>query len=455
MKFTIRPAGPGDMPGILEVLSKWNMHHIPSPEMPELDLSFVFVAVQSGRIIGLGGYKLLSPGLAKTTLLAVLPEFQGYGLGRELHDIRLDAMRKAGVRKVTTNADDLKAVSWYMKHYGARVTGSLRKVCSFGLPHVDHWTMMETDLDAYYRNLPAEAERKARYVAENDPPPLSPYPPLLINVCLTGMMPTKTNSPFVPVTPDEIIDDAIRVYDAGARIVHIHARDDAGVPTSDPARFEAIVSGIRRERKDLVCCVTTSGRFNNDTKARAEVLGLSGMAKPDMASLTLGSMNFFRSASVNTIEAVEYLAATMKDKGIKPEMEIFDAGMVNLAKYLERHGFISGRKYFNILLGNLNTAAATLGDIAHITGALPDDSLWAVTGLGRFQLPMNVASIVGGGHIRVGVEDSIFYDYREETLASNEDLVKRIVRIASELQRRVATPDEARDMLGLPPRRSS
>ena len=123
--------------------------------------------------------------------------------------------------------------------------------------------------------------------------------------------------------------------------------------------------------------------------------------------------------------------------------------MINLAKYLERHNIISGKKYFNILLGNLNTAPATLASLSMITENLPHNSLWAATGIGSFQLPVNVTAIASGGNVRVGLEDTVHYDYNEKKLATNEELVKRIVRISNELQRPIATPEEARAMIGL------
>ena len=146
---------------------------------------------------------------------------------------------------------------------------------------------------------------------------------------------------------------------------------------------------------------------------------------------------------------IEQLAMKMKEKNIRPELEVFDYGMINLAKYLERHEIISGRKYFNILLGNINTAPATIGNLAMMADALPDNSVWAGAGLGGFQLPMNTAAIVAGGHVKVGIEDSIHYDYQQTQLASNEALVKRVVRIAEELQRPLATAQEARLIMGL------
>ena len=449
MNFTVVPADASDFPAILEVLRPWNMHHVPSPEMEMIDFNTFFVAKSDGRIVGVCGYTFLPDGRGKTTLLAIYPELQGSGVGKALQEARLEAMYRAGAKKVVTNADRPDIILWYKKHYGYYEIGRIEKVASFGLDSVPYWTTLEMDLEKYISDREAEAARKRRYMHAYDPAPLSPYPPLIINVCLTGMIPTKKSTPYVPVGVDEIIEDAVSVYDAGATIVHLHARDAEGKPAYEARYYEAIISGIRRERPDLVCCATTSGRNFQGLEQRSEVLHLSGSAKPDMASLTLGSLNFPTGPSINSLDTIQALAMIMKEKGIKPEMEVFDSGMINVAKYLERHGIIQGRKYFNIVLGNLNTAAATIGDLAALSAALPEDSIWAGAGIGRFQLPMNTAAIVAGGHVRVGLEDTIHYDYAQTRHATNTELVNRIVRIAAELQRPIAAPAQTRDMLGL------
>ena len=449
MKASIRQAAKGDYDAILHVLTYWNMQHIPSAEMPELNTEQFYVATVAEKIIGVSGYKLLDANRGKTTLLAIIPDLQGFGIGKQLQDARLQAMFDAGAKTVTSNCDELKTITWYKKHYGYHEIGSIKKLHSFGRTDVDHWTTLEMDLLSYMSQRDKHASSRERYIQHNEPPPLSDYPPLIINVCLTGMVPNKSSTRLVPVSCEEIIEDAIRACDAGASIVHIHARDIDGRPTSEASQFEKILLGIRRERQELVCCVTTSGRNVSDIQKRAEVLRLTGKARPDMASLTLGSMNFTSGASINSIETIEYLAMTMKENSIKPELEIFDSGMINLAGYLERHRIIEGRKYFNLLLGNLNTAPATIHSLSSLTRALPEDSLWSAAGMGRFQLPTNTLAIAAGGHVRVGIEDSIYYDYQENTLASNEMLVNRVVRIAEELQRPIATPAQTRTMLGL------
>ncbi|MCW8841110.1 MAG: GNAT family N-acetyltransferase [Gammaproteobacteria bacterium] len=451
MEYRIEKANADDYQAILRVMEPWNMHHVPSPEMESLNLNNFYVARIGEAVVGAGGYRILSPEHGKTTLLGIIPEFSGLGIGKALQVARLEAMYRAGVKRVTTNADRPDTILWYKKHFGYREVGSLTKVAPFSLVDVDHWTTLEMDLEHYMRMRDEHAARRRRYIEENDPAPLAPYPPLLINVCLTGMVPTRLSTPHVPITPEEIIEDAIRAFDSGARIVHLHARDEAGRPTPDVSRYERIISTLHRERPGIVCCATTSGRNWPDFESRAAVLDLEGDAKPDMASLTLGSLNFQSGPSVNSIEMIERLAMRMQERGIKPELEAFDLGMINLAKYLERNGILQGRKYFNLLLGNLNTAPATLGNLSNLTEALPGNSVWGATGIGQFQLPINVAALTAGGHVRVGIEDSIYYDYNKSTLATNQALVERVVRIADELQRPLASVRQTRSMLGLPP----
>ena len=449
MRYTIEGASFKDKPAILEVLKFFNMHHIPSAEMEELDFNCFFVAKIKDHIVGVCGYKILSETKGKTTLLAVLPHYSGLGIGKELQRLRMEKMHMAGVQQLTTNADRPETILWYKKHFGYHQIGTCEKLCSFGLDNVDHWTTMETDLDKYFSTFKEEQRRRLAYMQENDAFPLTPYPPLIINVCLTGMIPMKDRTPHVPISVDDIIEDAVRVYDAGATMVHIHARDKTGQPTPDAKLYDKIIRGIRKERPKLVCCATTSGRNWPDFEKRSSVLYLDKEARPDMASLTTGSLNFITNSSVNSITMIERLAMAMKEQGVKPEFEVFDLGMVNLIKYLERNKVIEGQKFINIILGNINTAPATLSGLNAMIEALPNNATWAVAGLGQFQLPMNMAAILAGGHVRVGVEDSIYYDSKKHVLASNKALVDRITRIASELERPIATPEQTREMLGL------
>jgi len=445
----IEPAGQGDREPILQVMKFWNMHHVPSREMEELNLRNFFVAKVDGKIVGASGFKMIRSDVGKTTLLSVDPSYNGMGIGQKLQDARLLAMHKWGAKSVITNADRPETISWYMKHYGYFDTGlRVPKVHSFGDDSIDHWTTIEMDLEKWVKERD-EKFRKADYTSRNFPHPLAPYPPLLINVCLTGMIPTKDMTKYVPITPEEIAEDAVKVYDAGARIVHLHARDNSGKPIPDAKVYGKMISLIRKERPKLICCISTSGRNWPEFERRSEALYLTGDEKPDMASLTLGSLNFPTGPSVNSIEMIRRLAETMNENGIRPELEVFDTGMISLAKSMERNGVLVGRKYFNLLLGNINTTAASVKNLTSLVDELPENSTWAAAGIGQFQLPMNAASIIMGGNVRVGLEDNIYYGYDKKELASNVVLVERLKRIAEEIYRPLATPEEARDMAGI------
>lgn len=446
--YTIENALESDRQAILDVMRPWNMHHIPSPEMEEMDISSYFVARMDGKVDGAAGYKVISQTLAKTTLLGVLPEQMKLGIGKALQNKRLQHLYRIGVKTIITNSDRPETIEWLKKSYGFREIGTLKKISSFGDPSIDHWTTLEMDLLAYMQKADKEAASR-EYIARNEPHPLAPYPPFLINVCLTGMIPRKKDTPHVPVSPEEIVADAVAVHEAGAQIVHVHAREESGEPTWKASIYEKILSGIRRECPDMICCVSCSGRDWPDFERRSEVLDLTGPAKPDMASLTLGSLNFPMSASVNAPEMIQRLATKMAEKGIRPELEVFDTGMVAYSKFLERKGFLDGKKYFNLLLGSLGMIPATIGDLGALVNALPDNSTWAAAGIGVFQLPMNTAAIVAGGGVRVGLEDNIFYDSGKKKLATNAELVQRVVRLAEECGRRLATAAEARQMTGL------
>lgn len=283
------------------------------------------------------------------------------------------------------------------------------------------------------------------------PSTLGQCTPLVINVALTGVIPTRAMSAHVPLSPEEIIADAIRCHDAGAAVVHVHARDRDGWPTYEADVFAEIIGGIRRERPQLIICATTSGRRSGELEHRAAVLELDGEAKPDLASLTTGSLNFNDGPSVNSPDIVVALAERMLARGIKPELEVLELGMVNTANLLIKKGLVLPPYYFNILLGSLHTAAATALNLSTVVAGLPRRSVWSGTGLGRFQVQVNMLSIAMGGHVRTGVEDNLFYDHARTRLARNEQLVRRLVRIAAEAGRPVANAGEARSALGLPP----
>lgn len=287
-----------------------------------------------------------------------------------------------------------------------------------------------------------------RFKTDN-PFPLKPYGKLIINAAITGMVPRKKDSPHVPITVDEIVEDAIKCVLEGASILHLHARDDDENPTYKSEVFAKMIDGIRKHSPDVIICVTTSGRSYNVFEKRAEVLDLDGDLKPDMASLTLGSLNFPEQASVNEPEIIMRLAEKMFVKGIKPELEVFDTGMINTARYLHGKGFIRPPFYFNVILGSIYSTQARMADLCHLVQLLPEDAVWAGGGIGIFQLAVNSAAIIMGGHVRVGLEDNLWYDFNKKQLTTNEKSIRRLKRIASEFRREIATPMEAREMIGL------
>jgi uncharacterized protein (DUF849 family) len=272
---------------------------------------------------------------------------------------------------------------------------------------------------------------------------------LIINFTPTGMVPTKAMTSLVPISVDEIVEDVLDCAELGVSIVHIHARDGQGRPTPDPEVFSEIIRRIRRERRDLILCVTTSGRTHPRLEDRAAVLDLSGECKPDMASLTLGSMNFARVASVNSPETIQALAQRMLERGIRPELEVFEAGMINYGKYLMAKGLLQSPGYFNLLLGNIATAQADEPTLDLMLATLPEGATWALAGIGDCQLQVHRWAIERGGQVRVGLEDNIYFDEERTKLASNRIQVHRIVEQADELGREISTPDETRSRLGL------
>ncbi len=264
------------------------------------------------------------------------------------------------------------------------------------------------------------------------------------------MVPTRAHSPHVPLTESEIVADAIRCIDAGASIVHLHARDRDAAPSSDPALMRPLIAGIRSQRDKVVLTVTTSGRRVSDPQARSAVLReLTGELRPDMASLTLSSLNFSTQASVNAPDTILHLAEAMANAGVKPELEVFDLGMVNMAHVLIDKGLIQPPYYFNLLVGNVATAQLQLLQIAALVQALPAQSIWALAGIGRFQAGANALGVVCADGVRTGLEDNLWADAGRTRLATNLELVQRVTGIAAAMGRGVASATETRARLGL------
>ncbi|MBN2483724.1 MAG: 3-keto-5-aminohexanoate cleavage protein [Candidatus Omnitrophica bacterium] len=272
----------------------------------------------------------------------------------------------------------------------------------------------------------------------------------ILNFTPTGMIPTKTMTEKVPVRPSEIVEQVLEVLDLGVNMVHLHARDPhTGEPTYKKEIYGEIIGGIRKKNKDIVLCVSTSGRAYSEFEKRSECLELTGELKPDFGSLTLSSLNFNKQASISSPQMIQALAKKMKENGIRPELEAFDLGMINYAHYLIQKGLIGAPYYFNLILGNIACAQANLLSLGLMVKELPEESVWSVGGIGDFQLKMNAMSIIAGGGVRVGLEDNIYFDNERTRLATNKELIERIIGIARVMGREPYSHNEARKVLGV------
>ncbi len=272
---------------------------------------------------------------------------------------------------------------------------------------------------------------------------------LVITVAPTGSVPRKKDTPHVPVTPDEIADTAYACAQEGAAIIHVHCRDANERPTSKFEIFKETVEKIRKRTK-LIVMTSTSGIAGTTDADRAAPL----QTNPEMGSLTTGSLNFAgRKPSVvyvNSVETVQFLAKTMADKGIKPEIEAFDVGFIQQGKRLIEMGLVKEPAHFQLVMGVDGGVPASPENLVHMANQLPPRATYVVAGMSRMQLPMTTLAIVMGGHVRVGLEDNLYL--KKGVLARNEELVARARHLAEDLQREVAAPDEARRIMGLAPR---
>ena len=267
---------------------------------------------------------------------------------------------------------------------------------------------------------------------------------LIITVAPTGSVPKKKDTPHIPVTPDEIVACALQCEDQGASILHIHVRDAEENPSDDTKIFQEVIEGLR-SKSNLILQISTGGRAGLGLDSRASRLQVF----PEMASLTTGSVNFPTTAYINPPDLVEGLAQEMKQRKIKPEMEIFDVSMIYNALALRDRNLVDSPLHFNFVMGLQGAIPASIEHLTHLCACLPHGSTWTVSGIGAAQLWMGIHAVLMGGHVRVGLEDNIYY--RKGELATNQRLVKRMVHLSRELGREVATPDEARMILALEP----
>src|SRR6266571_4480660 len=267
--------------------------------------------------------------------------------------------------------------------------------------------------------------------------------PVMITAAMVGAEVTKAQQSYLPTAPQEIIQAAIECSEAGAAIIHIHVRDAEGNATQDADLFREVVEGIRAHC-DVITQVSTGGAVGMSADERLQSIE----CRPDMATLTTGTVNFGKGVFLNNRGLVDTFARRLLDYGIVPEIEIFDAGMLDEAMRLRAMGLITDPIQFDFVMGVPGAIGADPAHLVHLVRFLPPGSTWSVAGIGRHQLTLGVIALAMGGNVRVGFEDNVYY--RKGQLArSNAELVARIARIAHELDRPVATPSKAREMLRL------
>jgi 3-keto-5-aminohexanoate cleavage enzyme len=266
---------------------------------------------------------------------------------------------------------------------------------------------------------------------------------LIITVAPTGASTTREHTPYVPLSPKEIADSVYDSWKEGAAIAHIHVRDHKGDNTLDLDTYKEVIDRVQ-DKCDIILNLTTAGGIGMDDEARLRVCELN----PEMATFDAGTMNFGQGVFHNTPVFLEQLAAVTKERQIKPEIEIFDIGMIHNTLRIAKKGLITKPFHFQFVLGVHGGMPATPKNLMFLIDSIPEGSTWSAIGASKDQLTINTMSILLGGHVRVGMEDSVYYT-KGELAISNAQFVKRIVELSNTLGREVASPAEAREILGL------
>ncbi|MBI4924655.1 MAG: 3-keto-5-aminohexanoate cleavage protein [Bdellovibrio sp.] len=268
--------------------------------------------------------------------------------------------------------------------------------------------------------------------------------PLIITCAITGAETTKKDQSPVPITPKEQALAAKAAVMAGASIIHLHVRENDGTPSQQVERFAEAIGAIKKEVNDVIIQISTGGALGENIENRARPLQL----KPEMASLNLGTMNFGDNIFYNHPKDIEILAKKIYENEILPELEVYEAGMLESAFRLCKKGILKDPMHFQFVLGVPGGMSGDVRNLLHLVSLLPPNVGWAVAGIGRYELPLAIHAILLGGHVRVGFEDNIYYS-KGMLAESNAQLVERVVRIAKETGREVATPQLARKLLGI------
>jgi len=268
---------------------------------------------------------------------------------------------------------------------------------------------------------------------------------LIITAAICGAEVTKEHNTAVPYTVEEIGREAELAYKAGASIIHLHVREDDGTPTQSKERFKACMEEIKKRCPDVIIQPSTGGAVGMSNEERLQPTEL----RPEMATLDCGTCNFGGDdIFVNTENTIKEFGTRMIELNIKPEIEVFDKGMVDMAIRMNKKGFIKSPMHFNFVMGVNGGISASPRDLVFMAGSIPQGSTFTVSGIGRHQFPMATMAILLGGHVRVGFEDNVYIS-KGVLAKSNAELVEKVVRIAKELGREIATPKEAREILSI------
>ena len=268
---------------------------------------------------------------------------------------------------------------------------------------------------------------------------------LIITAAICGAEVTKEQNPAVPYTVEEIVREAKSAYDAGAAVVHIHVREDDGTPTQDRERFRVCIEAIKKVCPDVILIPSTGGAVGMTAEERLQPTELM----PEMATLDCGTCNFGDDVFENTMPMMRAFGKRMLENNIKPEYECFEMGHLDTILTMARKGQVpAAPMQFNFVLGVPGCTPATVQNLSWLVGQIPAGSTWTATGIGRHAFTLAAAAIVMGGHVRVGFEDNLYIS-KGVLAKSNGELVEKVVRLAKELGREVATPSEARQILGL------
>ena len=274
---------------------------------------------------------------------------------------------------------------------------------------------------------------------------------VIITAALTVAVTPKSKNPYIPLTPEEIAEDAYKVWKAGAAVVHIHTRNDEGIGFMDPAKFKKIIELIRaHEDCDVIINCTSSGDNTGTATDQTRMEHMKTLDGIEMGSYDAGSFNWMPGGVfANSPAFLQELGDVYMQRGIKPEIEIFDTGMLGVTEYFVKNGHLPTPLHFQFCLGVLGAMPATVENLLYLVNKIPEGSTWSAFGTGKGHLPIMYAALALGGNIRVGLEDNVWYE--KGVPASNVSLVERAVQAVKTFGKEPATPAEAREILGIPP----